>query len=85
MSLAVVTATATVRDDADALTDTTTITLRVRKDDEDWTSQTSITHSSTGVYTKDVTINEAGRYTFEWYAQIASGLERTAVSNIVIT
>ena len=85
MSIAIVTATATFTDSSGNLVTPTTVTLTVQKDNEDGVAQTSLSNPSTGVYTKDVTIAEVGRYTFTWYGQLSNGLERTAKIDRVIT
>ena len=83
MSVGIITTTATFRDSADALTNCTAYTLRYRKDGGDWIPFTgTITNPSTGLYSAQVTVNEYGSWTVEWYGTIANGLERTRTAQV---
>lgn len=60
-----VTLTATLTNTAGTLSDPTSVTLTVRKPDGS-SSTVSNTRSSTGVYTADVTIDQAGEWNYRW-------------------
>jgi len=57
---------ATFRDREGVLFDPTTVTFKVKKPDGTVETLSSLTNSSTGVYTKNYTPLTVGRY--EWYA-----------------
>jgi hypothetical protein len=78
-------ARAEFRNSSEALTDPTTVTLKVKDPSGNVTTYTyanaEITKSATGIYTKSITIDEGGKWTFGY---IATGTVATA-ETIVIT
>lgn len=62
--------TATLTDLAGTATDPTAVTLTVRKPDGTSTSYTygagTVTKSATGVYYKDVDVDQAGEWNYRW-------------------
>lgn len=57
--------TATFRGLADALADPTAVVCTIKAPDGT-TSAPSVTHGSIGVYTADITLNQAGTWRVEW-------------------
>ena len=86
MSVATITTTCTFRDEDATLTAVSPNRLRYRRNNEgDWNVWAgTISNPSTGLYSAVVTVNEPGDWTFEWYGQAGSGLERTQTAQITV-